>query len=190
MKKSKAAVPAISVENKIYSFRGQNVMLDSDLAELYGVETRVLVQAMKRNIDRFPADFMFRLTADEMSNLKSQIATSSSENRSLRSQIVTSKKGRGGRRYPPYVFTEHGAVMLASVLNSRRAVEASIFVVRAFVRMRGILSVHKGMARKLFELERRVMGHDEDIKMLMKAIKKLIQLPAPPKRQIGFRKDR
>ncbi len=165
-------------------------MLDSDLAELYGVETRVLVQAMKRNMDRFPSDFMFRLNTEEVQSLRSPIATSESESRTLRSQNVTSKKGRGGRRYPPYAFTEHGAVMLASVLNSRRAVEAGIFVVRAFVRMRGILSLHKELAGKLSELERRVIGHDEDIRILMKAIKKLIQLPAPPKRQIGFRKDR
>ncbi len=149
-------------------------MLDSDLAELYGVETRVLVQATKRNIERFPADFMFRLTV--------------AEHDSLRSQVVTSKKGRGGRRYPPYAFTEHGAVMLASVLNSQRAIEASIFVVRAFVKMRGILSVHKEFARKLLELERRVAGHDEDIKTLIKAIKQLIHPSVKPKKQIGFKK--
>jgi hypothetical protein len=188
MKKRKAAVPVISIENKIYSFRGQNVMLDSDLAELYGVETRVLVQAMKRNLDRFPSDFMFRLSSEEVQSLRSQFATSESESKTLRSQNVTSKKGRGGRRYPPYAFTEHGAVMLASVLNSKRAVEASIFVVRAFVRMRAILSVHKEFARKLSELERRITGHDEDIKTLIKAIKQLIHPSVKPKKQIGFKR--
>ena len=176
MKKSKAVIPVSSIESKIYTIRGQRVMLDSDLAQLYGVETRALIQATKRNIDRFPEDFMFRLCADEYD--------------SLRSQSVTSKKGQGGRRYLPYAYTEHGTVMLASVLNSQRAIETSIFVVRAFVRMREILSVHKEFARKLSELERRVVGHDEDIKTLIMAIKKLIQSPASPKKQIGFRKGK
>ena len=148
-------------------------MLDSDLAELYGVETKVLIQAMKRNIDRFPVDFMFQLTKDE--------------NAILRSQFVTSSAGHGGRRYPPYAFTEHGTIMLASILNSQRAIEASIFVVRAFVKMREILSVHKEFARKLSELERRITGHDEDIKTLIRAIKQLIQPSIKPKKQIGFR---
>ena len=101
---------------------------------------------------------------------------------------MTSKKGRGGRRYPPYAFTEHGAVMLASVLNSQRAIKASIFVVRAFVRMRGILSVHKEFARKLSELERRVTGRDEDIRTLIKATKQLILPSVKPKKQIGFKR--
>ena len=162
-----------AIEKRIYQFRGQRVMVDSDLAELYGVETKMLVRAMKRNIERFPSDFMFRLTPEEFEF--------------LRSQFGTSKKGRGGRRYPPYVFTEHGAVMLASVLNSKRAVEASIFIVRAFVKMREILAVHKEFARKLTELERRVSGHDDDIKTLIQAIKRLIQPPAKPKKQIGFK---
>jgi hypothetical protein len=117
-KAKKAAITGpIAIEQKIYFFRGQRVIIDSDLAELYGVETRVLIQAMKRNIERFPVDFMFQLNKDEYTI--------------LRSQIVTSSHKHGGRRYPPYVFTEHGAVMLASVLNSQRAIEASIFVVRA-----------------------------------------------------------
>ena len=147
-------------------------MLDSDLAELYGVETKMLVRAMKRNIDRFPSDFMFRLTVEEY--------------KILRYQFGTSRKW-GGRRYPPYVFTEHGAVMLASVLNSKRAIEASIFVVKAFVRMREILSVHKEFSSKLSQLEKRVAGHDEDIKILIKAIKQLIHPPDKPKKQIGFK---
>lgn len=146
-------------------------MLDNDLAELYGVETKMLVRAMKRNIDRFPSDFMFRLTAEEFEILRYQFGTS---------------RKWGGRRYPPYAFTEHGAVMLASVLNSQRAIEASIFVVRAFVRMREILSVHKEFGRKLSELERRVAGHDEDIATLIKTIKQLIHPPEKPKKRIGF----
>jgi phage regulator Rha-like protein len=131
----KKLLTATAVANKIYLVRDQRVMLDSDLAEIYGVQTKALIQAMKRNKNRFPRDFMFQLTAKEW--------------KSLRSQIVTSKMGRGGRRYSPYVFTEHGAVMLASVLNSDRAIEASIFVVRAFVRMREMLAVHKQFSRKL-----------------------------------------
>lgn len=174
MKKSRAVTPPDSIEGKIYAVRGQRIMLDSDLADLYGVTTKRLNEQVKRNRARFPIDFMFRLTVDEME--------------SLRSQIATSNEGRGGRRYPPYAFTEHGTVMLASVLNSQRAVEASIFVVRAFVRMRQILSVHKEFARKLAELERRLTGHDEDIKSLFKAIRQLISQPDQPKRQIGFKK--
>lgn len=122
MRKSGKIKPADPIERKIFFIHGQNVMLDSGLAELYGVETRVLIQAMKRSIERFLIDFTFRLSDTEFDF--------------LRLQSVTSKNGRGGRRYPPYAFTEHGAVMLASVLNSPRAIEASIFVVRAFVGMR------------------------------------------------------
>jgi hypothetical protein len=173
VKKTKAVILASTIESKIYSFRGQRVMLDSDLAELYGVNTKRLNEQVKRNPGRFPSDFMFRLTSEEMEI--------------LRSQIATSKKSRGGRRYPPYVFTEHGAVMLAGVLNSQRAIETSIFVVRAFIRMREILSMHKEFARKLSELERRITGHDEDIKVLIGAIKQLIQPSVKPKKQIGFR---
>jgi len=173
MNKAKAVIPISSIESKIYSFRGQRVMLDRDLAELYGVTTKRLNEQVKRNLDRFPADFMFRLTVHEAESLRSQFATSSDSH--------------GGRRYPPYVFTEHGALMLASVLNSRRAVETSIFVVRAFIKMREIVSVHKELARKLSELERRVIGHDEDIMTLMRAIKRLIHTPSPPQRRIGFK---
>ncbi len=161
-----------TVEDSIYMIRGQRVMLDVDLAVLYGVETRSLVQALKRNKDRFPPDFMFLLTNEEW--------------KALRSQFVISKTGRGGRRYPPYAFTEHGAVMLASVLNSERAIEASIIVVRAFVRMRELLTVHKEFARKLNELDKKVSGHDEDIKAIVSAIRQLMQPAVPPKRRIGF----
>jgi phage regulator Rha-like protein len=133
---------AIPVESRILILRHQRVILDSDLAELYGVTVKQLNQQIKRNIDRFPADFMFRLTAKE-----DQI---------LRSQIVTSSKKHGGRRYPPYAFTEHGAIMAATVLNSTRAVEMSVFVVRAFVRMREMLAKNRQLAAKINELDRRL----------------------------------
>jgi hypothetical protein len=120
-------------------------MLDSDLAELYGVTTKRLNEQVKRNRQRFPADFMFQLTSDEATN--------------LRSRIATSKQGRGGRRYRPYAFTEHGAIMAASVLNSYRAIEVSIYVARAFVKLREMLRTHKELARKLAELEKRIGFH-------------------------------
>lgn len=145
-------------------------MLDSDLAEVYGVGTKVLNQAVRRNPDRFPSDFLLRLTSEEAD--------------SLRSQIVTSKFGRGGRRYLPYVFTEHGAVMLASVLNSAAAVAASIQVVRAFVRLRTILETHKDLARKLDALEQKC---DRRFKAVFDTIRELLApLADPRKRPIGF----
>ena len=141
-KSSQLSIPEI--ESRIYTVRNDKVMLDSDLAELYGVSTKQLNQQVKRHLGRFPKDFMFRLDKEEYS--------------SLRSQFVTSKQGRGGRRFSPYVFTEHGAIMLASVLNSERAVETSILVVRAFVRFREMFSGHKEITRKLTELEKRLAG--------------------------------
>ena len=164
------------IERAIHVIRGQKVMLDSDLAEMYGIPTKALIQATKRNPDRFPADFMFQLTAGEAD--------------SLRSQIVTLKAGRGQhRKYLPYAFTEHGAVMLASVLNSPQAVEASIFVVRAFIRMRELLGAHKELAAKIAELDRRVGQHDESIRSLVQAIRQLMTpLPVKSKR-IGFKRD-
>ncbi len=126
------------IEDQIFLVRGQKVLLDADLAALYGVEVKALNQAVKRNPDRFPSDFVFRLTPEE--------------DEALRSQIVTSKSSRGGRRYAPYAFTEHGAIMAASVLNSPRAVEMSIYVVRAFLRLREMLATHKALAAKLAEL--------------------------------------
>src|SRR6266403_3338148 len=123
----------------IYEIRGERVMLDSDLASIYGVETKALNRAVKRNADRFPRDFMFQISVDEWQNLKYQIGTSSS--------------GHGGRRRRPYAFTEHGAIMAANVLNSARAVQMSVFVVRAFLRMRSVLSDNRELARKLAALE-------------------------------------
>jgi phage regulator Rha-like protein len=163
---------AISVESRILFLRHQRVILDSDLAELYGVAVRQLNQQVKRNRDRFPTDFTFRLTPEE--------------DEALRSQIVISKKGRGGRRYPPYAFTEHGAIMAATVLNSKRAVEMSVFVVRAFVRMREMLAKNRQLAAKVNELDRRLETHDTAIQEIIDAIKELMVPDAPSKRKIGF----
>ncbi len=163
-------------------------MLDSALAEIYGVPTKRLNQQLKRNQKRFPADFAFQLTHEEFTNLRSQIATSSSKasrgKRNLRSQNVTSSYG--GRRYLPWVFTEHGAIMLASVLNSDIAVDASVRVVRAFVQMRELVSANSVLARKLADLENKFDSHDQAIAQLFQAIRSLIELPPPKKREIGF----
>jgi hypothetical protein len=164
-----------SVENRIVLVRGQKVLLDSDLAALYDVEVRSIIQAVKRNNKRFPSDFFFQLTAEE--------------NEALRSQTVISKSSRGGRRYAPYAFTEHGAIMAASVLNSPRAVEMSIYVVRAFVRQRETLATHKALAAKLAELEQRLETTDHNIVEIVKAIHMLAMPPEKPVRQIGFRAD-
>ena len=164
-----------SIENRIVLVRDQKVLLDSDLAALYDVEVRTLNQAVKRNEMRFPVDFVFQLTADE--------------NEALRSQTVISKSSRGGRRYAPYAFTEHGAIMAASVLNSPRAVEMSIYVVRAFVRQRETLATHKALAAKLAELEQRLETTDHNIVEIVKAIHMLAMPPEKPVRQIGFRAD-
>ena len=165
-------IPTERIERQIYLIRGQKVMLDSDLAQMYGVTTKKLNQAMRRNIARFPEDFMFRLSAREADL--------------LRSQIVTSKKGRGGRRYLPFVFTEHGTVMLASALNSPVAIQASILIVRAFVRLREILSSHREFARRLDELEQRVEIHGGSILAMLEKFRRLTaQLEKPPRR-IGF----
>jgi hypothetical protein len=165
-------VLAKRVESRILEVRGFRVILDSDLAELYGVEVRGLNQQVKRNASRFPEDFVLQLTADEVAG--------------LRSQVVISKPGRGGRRYQPYAFTEHGAIMAASVLNSEQAVEMSIFVVRAFVRMREALTANQEILAKLEELENRVESHDANIQGLIDAIRELMEpLPATGRR-IGF----
>lgn len=175
-------VKAEDIEQKIYLIRGQRVMIDSDLAEFYQVETKMLNRAVKRNLTRFPNDFMFQLTEDEM--------------KSLRFQIGTSNEGRGGRRYLPYVFTEHGAVMLASVLNSPKAIEASIQVVRAFVRLRAILTEHKELAQKIEIIEKKFAVNDKNMKQVFVHLKEIFnRLPQPdktdlkPMRKIGFTAD-
>lgn len=149
------------------------MLLDRDLAALYGVEVRALNQAVKRNEQRFPSDFVFQLTAEE--------------NEVLKSQTVMSKGGRGGRRSAPYAFTEHGAIMAASVLNSPRAVQMSIFVVRAFLRLREMLAKNKALAAKLAELEQRLETSDKKIDEIIRAIRVLTMPPEKPVRQIGFR---
>jgi hypothetical protein len=165
--------PTRRIEDLIFLVRGQRVMLDSDLAKVYGVSTTRLNEQFQRNRDRFPASFAFQLTGQELAFLMSQIAIS--------------KKGRGGRRKLPWVFTEHGALQLAGVLNSKTAVEASIRIVEVFVLMREQLSAHKELAGKLAELEGRIAGHDEAIQNLFEAIRQLVEPPLPEKRrQIGF----
>jgi len=170
--KKRAIVLSKRVESRILVLRGHKVILDADLAELYGVEVKRLNQQVKRNIDRFPGDFVLQL--------------SSAQYESLRLQIATSKEGRGGRRYLPYAFTEHGAIMAATVLNSKRAVEMSIFVVRAFVRMREALAANQQVVAKLTELECRLESHDADIQDLVEAIRELMAPPPPNGRRIGF----
>jgi phage regulator Rha-like protein len=165
-------VLAKRVESKILLIRGHRVILDSDLAELYGVEAKKLNQQVKRNAHRFPDDFVMQLSVEEAAN--------------LRSQIVTSRSGHGGRRYLPYAFTEHGAIMAASVLNSKRAVEMSIFVVRAFIRMREALAANRRIVSKLAELERHVQSHDANIEELIEAIRELMEPPPATGRRIGF----
>ncbi len=173
----RSQIPLGRIERSILLVRGQRVMLDADLAALYGVETRVLNQAVKRNLGRFPSDFMFRLTWDEAEALRSQIVI-----------LNENPSGRGKhRKYPPYVFTEHGAIMAANVLNSARAVKASIYVVRAFVNLRQMFASHKELAAKLAELERRLEKHDGQLIALVEAIRQLMQPPPdPPRRRIGF----
>src|SRR5690242_15235173 len=165
-------VLAFPVESRILVLRGQRVILDGDLAELYGVPVKRLNEQVKRNRERFPADFVFQLNAREQE--------------ALRSLNATSKSGRGGRRYPPYAFTEHGAIMAATVLNSERAVEMSVFVVRAFVRLREMLATNRKLASKMDELERRLDTHDATIQELIEAIRELMA-PEPAKgRKIGY----
>ena len=165
-------IPVETIADKIYLIRGQKIMLDADLAQLYGVSTRRLNEQIRRNRDRFPEDFAFVLTPEEFANLKSHFATSSS--------------GWGGRRKLPYAFTEHGAIMAASVLSSPIAVGASIQVVRAFVRLRELLNTHKDLARKLEDLERKYAAHDVRIQQVFAHIKKLTTPARSRRRLIGF----
>jgi hypothetical protein len=167
----KALVPVEAIERKIYLIRGEKVMLSSDLAQLYGVEPKVLIQAVKRNIERFPEDFMFQLTNQEFINLKSQIVTSS---------------WGGIRRANPYAFTEQGVAMLSSVLRSKQAVHVNVAIMRAFVKLREILSINKELAHKLAQLERKIEKHDEDIRLIFDAIRQLMTPPEPKRRRIGF----
>ena len=162
-------VPVERIERAIILVRGEKVMLDSELAEIYGVETKALNRAVRRNESRFPSDFMFQLTFEEAE--------------SLRCQTGTSNEGRGGRRYLPYAFTEHGALMLANVLNSERAANTSVQVVRAFVRLRQMLASNAELARKLDVMEKK---YDAQFKVVFDAIRQLMSPPEPKRREIGF----
>lgn len=172
MRKTRISVPVSAgrIAESILILRGQKVLLDADLAALYKVETRRLNEQVRRNRDRFPEDFVFELTDEEHGNLMSQFAISS----------------WGGRRKHPTAFTEHGAIMAATVLNSSRAVEMTIYVVRAFVELRGTLASNKQLAQKLAELERKLATHDQAITGIIKTIRQLMRPPEPKKRPIGF----
>jgi ORF6N domain len=171
MEEAKSVVPAETIEKSIFMIRGLRVMLDTDLAELYGVETRVLKQAVRRNRKRFPDDFMLELTRDET--------------RSLRSQNVILKRGQYSK-YLPFAFTEQGVAMLSSVLHSERAIEVNIAIMRVFVRLREMMAAHKELAAKLRELERPIQDHDEQILAIFDAIRQLMAPPASPRKRIGF----
>ncbi|MGC1370901.1 MAG: ORF6N domain-containing protein [Candidatus Sulfotelmatobacter sp.] len=164
--------PIYAVESRVIFLRHQRVMLDADIAELYGVPVKRLNEQVKRNRERFPTDFMFQLTENEHA--------------ALRSQIATSKKIRGGRRYLPYAFTEHGAIMAATILKSERAIRMSVFVVRAFVRLREMLATNRRLAAKIYELENHVDAHDSVIRDLIEAIRELMTPKGSPRVRIGF----
>jgi len=182
-------IPSERVVSKIFLIRSKKVMLDKDLADLYGVETKVLNQAVKRNLERFPADFMFQLNKQEaeiwksqieISNLRHQIGTSS-----LRSQIVTLKNGRGQHiKYLPYVFTEQGVAMLSSVLNSKRAIQVNIQIIRTFTQLRELLMTNKELRIKIENMEKK---YDTKLKRVFDVLKQLLMQENKPKNQIGFR---
>ena len=165
-------VPVERITGKIYLIRGTKVMLDSDLAELYGVETRVLKQAVRRNISRFPADFMFELTQKEY--------------QSLRSQNVTLKRGQHSK-YPPFAFSEQGVAMLSSTLNSERAIQVNIQIMRAFIQLRQMIVSHKDLKKKIAAMEKK---YDEQFAIVFEAIKQLLEEDEKPKRKIGYVKER
>lgn len=171
MMEGKALIPIERIENLIIQIRDHKVIIDTDLAKIYGVTTRKLNQAIKRNIDRFPPDFLFQLTQKE----KEEVIT-----------ICDHLENLKYSPYLPFAFTEHGAIMAASVLNSERAIYVSVYIVRAFVKLREMVSTHKELALKLLELEQRLEGHDEQIQVIFEAIQQLMTLPAKPRKKIGF----
>jgi outer membrane murein-binding lipoprotein Lpp len=170
----KIPISQYPIEQKIFMLRGRKVMLSLHLAQLYNVQTKILMQAVKRNIKRFPEDFMFQLSDSEYENLKLQIVTSS---------------WGGARRAKPYAFTEQGVAMLSGVLNSERAIQVNIAIMRAFVKLREVISNHKELAAKLNELEQKVENHDKEIKAIFDAIRQLTMVEEEPKRRIGFHSD-
>ena len=173
--KNLSLIPHTIVERRILLIRGRKIMLDSDLAELYDLSVKVLIQSVKRNLSRFPEDFMFQLTAAEFD--------------SLRSQIVTSNIGRGGRRYLPYAFTEHGVSMLSSVLNSKRAVQMNIFIIRTFIKIREILASNKELSYKIEELEREQKMQNKHINTIYSILGKFMEEPIKPKHPLGFTRE-
>ena len=179
-------IPSERLDNAILEIRGRKVMLSHDLAALYGVSTKAFNQAVKRNADRFPPDFMFQLTQEEAQALRSQSVTSNVAG--SRSQIVTLKRG-SNIKYLPYAFSEHGAVMAATILNSPRAVEVSVFVVRAFVRLSRVAADQRRFALKLAEIEAKLATHDRSFQVVFATIKQLMQPPEPKKKRIGFVTD-
>ena len=166
-KKEIIAIPNERITSRIFLIRGKKVMIDQDLAVLYSVETKILIQAVKRNIKRFPEDFMFQLTKTEFINLRSQIVTSS----------------WGGRRYSPYAFTEQGVAMLSSVLNSERAIQVNIQIIRTFTQLRELLSTHKDLREKIENMEKK---YDKQLREIFEAIKYLLTEETKPKEPIGF----
>jgi hypothetical protein len=163
------------IMNKIYLFRSKKVMIDRDLAELYGVETKRLKEAVRRNISRFPEDFMFEMDGDELENWRTQFASSNSD--------------RLGLRYPPFCFTEQGVTMLSCILNSERAIAVNIQVIRIFTKMKELLITNKEILLQLEKIERKLTSHDEDISMIFQYLKKLLHPVYPPRRKIGFRRS-
>jgi hypothetical protein len=177
--------PVPDVLSLVLTMRGKRVLLDSDLANLYGVPTKVFNQTIQRNAARFPVDFLFQLTREELTNLRSQFVTSSSEDK-VHQQLIVSDRG-GGRRYLPYVFTEHGAIMAAMLLRSERAIHMSVFVIRAFVQMREALAANSTIFKRLAEIDKTLIEHDGALRAVWHQLQPLLQPPPePPKRRIGF----
>src|SRR6187401_2374071 len=168
-------VPEERLLHHIYIIRGKKVMLDKDLASLYGIETKRLKEQVRRNRNRFPADFMFELNKKEFEKWRSQFATSNSE-------IM-------GMRHAPFAFTEHGILMLSSVLNTDRAIKVNIRIMRIFIKMREMLHTHKALLEKLEQLEKKVTGHDDSIKLIFQSLRRFLQNQNPPRRRIGFRRE-
>jgi len=171
-KNNLSTIPDERIISKIYLIRGQKVMIDRDIAELYGVETKRLKEAVRRNIERFPEDFMFEMTKEEFKNWRTQFATSKSD-------VL-------GLRYTPFCFTEQGVTMLSCVLSSQRAIEVNIRIIRVFTRMKEMLLTHKDILLKLEQLEKQVVQNNEEIQMIFNAIKQLLNPPREPRKKIGF----
>lgn len=167
------AVPEEAVMSKIYEIRGEKVMIDRDLSELYGVETKVLKQAVRRNVHRFPEDFMFEMTKEEFQN--------------WRSQFVTSKSEKMGLRYAPFCFTEQGVTMLSCVLNSQRAIEVNIRIIRTFSKMREMLLTHKDLLIQMEEIRKKVSGQDEKIELIFNYLQQFIQEQEAPRVKVGYK---